>query len=94
MVTACGHHVHQSIDAEQLDLASNEVADPGLSDTEEPRRSRLSEAPLIDDRSDDSHESGTNLEVLSLLFGKSQILEDVASRASDTCIHFTSCSHC
>lgn len=62
MATAGGHHVHQGIDAEQLDLAADEVADPGLGDAEELRRPCLGETLVGDDRPDERHQRQSYLD--------------------------------
>ena len=78
---------------QQFNLAPDKVADPGLSDTEELRCSSLGETFLVDDRSDNSHQRGSYLEVLSFLLGEAQILEDVACRMSDLPSHVVSSPH-
>src|SRR5207302_1093796 len=58
-------HVDEGVDAEEVDLASDEVGDPGLRDAESASGLGLGQALLVDVGGEFGHEGGPDLEVLS-----------------------------
>ena len=59
-------HVDEGVDAEEVDLAPDEVGDSGLRDAESAGGLGLGQALLVDIGGELGHEGGPNLEVLSL----------------------------
>ncbi len=83
-------HFHQTIDAESVDLAADEVADSGLGDTQEFGGSGLCETSGFDQLGQLNHQVGADPEVFRLLHAEGQISEDVASRLSNSNGHVLS----
>jgi hypothetical protein len=75
--TGVAEHGDKGIDAETIDLASNEVADPGLGYTEQSGGLRLREPTTVNQFAQPNHEIRPDLEILSFQFRESEIPEDV-----------------
>lgn len=71
-------HLNQAIHAKAIDLPSHEVADPWLSHSEELRGGDLCEPLGLDQLGQLNHEIGSDLEVLCLVFAKSEITEYIS----------------
>jgi hypothetical protein len=70
-------HGNKGIDTETIDLASNEVADPGLGHAEQSGGLRLREPTTVNQFTEPNHEIRPDLEILGFRFGESEIAEDV-----------------
>jgi hypothetical protein len=87
-VNACaGQHIDQSIDAKEIDPATNKVTDSGLCDTEELGCFPLGEAAVLDEFAYCDHQCRTDSKVLSLIFVKAKISEYVPAGWSDFRVH-------
>ena len=60
-------HGDQRVNAESVDLASDEVADSGLRDTKEVRGLRLGQTAGLNQPAQPNHQVGPNFEVRRLL---------------------------
>lgn len=72
-------HGDQRIDAKSIDLASHEVADPGLAHSKQLCRLRLGEAASLDQLAEPNHQIRPDLEILRLLARESEVAEHVAA---------------
>src|SRR5882724_5775204 len=73
-------HVDEGVDAEQLDLAAHEVANPRLRHAEQLCCRGLRELPSLDQPLDLDHQVRPDLEARSLLRPKAEVAEHVPGR--------------
>jgi hypothetical protein len=72
-------HVDQRVDAEQVYLAANKIADPRLRNSQEACRRTLREFTRLNQTPDLHHQLGAKPQALSLLRTEAKIPEDVTA---------------
>jgi hypothetical protein len=80
-------HLDQRIDAEAVDLAAGEVADPRLRYTEEIRGCGLGEPSLLQKSGQLNHEIGANPKILGLFALEAEVLKHVSAGLPNTPSH-------
>jgi hypothetical protein len=87
LATSGCEHVDESIDAEELDFASDEIADSWLRYSEEFGSLSLSKALFSDDGAKIAHEDRSDPKVFGFLFREAQVLEHVPGGGDDLLGH-------
>lgn len=82
-----GQHVHQSVDAEEVDLSACQVTDPGLRDPEKPCCPRLCPFSTCKDSAELDHQLRAKPQVLRFLTPKTKVAKHVVTRTSDLRAH-------
>jgi site-specific DNA-cytosine methylase len=72
------NHIHQRVDAEQIDLAAHQVADSGLRDPKQLRSLSLREVSRIDHFAELDHEIGSESQVCSVVGLKVEVAKYIA----------------
>jgi hypothetical protein len=73
-------HVHQRVDAEEVDLATNEVADPRLRHAKEARRRTLSKFARLDEAPNFHHQLRAKPQALSFFRSEAKVSEHIPGR--------------
>lgn len=81
--TGMSEHGDQGIDAESIDLPSDEITHARLSHAEQICRFGLCEPTSLDQLAELDHQVGAHLEILSFLARKTEVAKDVAAGASN-----------
>ena len=71
-------HAHERIDTKEVDLATHEVANPRLRNSQELGRLGLRKIPALEDPMEFDHQISAKPEILGLLGAESEITEDIA----------------
>jgi hypothetical protein len=78
--SSVGEHIDQRIDAEQVDLATNEIADPGLRNSKEVCGRTLRQFARLDKTPDFHHQLRAKAQTLSFLRSETNIPEHIPGR--------------
>src|SRR5690349_14901373 len=76
-----GQHVDEAVDAEELNLAAHEIANPRLRHSEQLRCFRLREPALVHQFSNSRHQTGSDPQVSSLVGVEAEISKHVTARS-------------
>jgi hypothetical protein len=78
--SASGQHVDKRVDAEQVDLAANEIANSRLGNSKEVRSRTLRQFARSDKTPDFHHQLRAKPQALSLLRSEANVSEDIPRR--------------
>jgi hypothetical protein len=73
-------HVDEAVDAEELDLAAHEIANPRLRYTKEPSGLGLRESAIVNELPNTRHQSGTDPQMSGLVRVEAEISEYIPTR--------------